>query len=167
VGASRGTIIIWKSSKFLGNLIFQNDFAMSIEFKSLFSDAKWIPTNIYALCTPEGKEEFLSWFHNISMSDEEEWLVVGNFNLLQHLSDRNRPGGNIQEMLKFNEASSNLRLEELQLIGNKFIWTNKQINPLLEKLDWFFASVSWINSFPGSMVKRCLEIYQIIAHASY
>jgi hypothetical protein len=56
-------------------------------------------------------------------------------------------------MLKFNAAISNLRLEELQLIGNKFTWTNKQDMPLLERLDWFFAYVSWISSYPSSLVR--------------
>jgi hypothetical protein len=31
--------------------IFQNEFAMIIEFMSTLSDAKWIFTNIYAPCT--------------------------------------------------------------------------------------------------------------------
>jgi exonuclease III len=34
VGASRGSIIIWKSSRFSGQVIAQNDYAMSVEFSS-------------------------------------------------------------------------------------------------------------------------------------
>jgi hypothetical protein len=55
-------------------------------------------------------------------------------------------------MLNFNDAISYLRLEELRLIGNKFIWTNKQESPLLERLDWFFASASWMTNYLGSSV---------------
>jgi hypothetical protein len=55
-----------------------------------------------------------------------DWLIIGDFNLIRRASDRNKPGGNIQDMLKFNAAISNLRLEELQLVDNKFTWTNKQ-----------------------------------------
>jgi hypothetical protein len=32
------------------------------------------------------------------------------------------------------------------------VTTNKQESPLLERLDWFFASVSWITNYPGSYV---------------
>jgi hypothetical protein len=64
-----------------------------------------------------------------------------------------KPGGNIQDMLKFNTAINNLRLEELQLVGNKFTWTNKQDNPLLERLDWFFAFASLVTNYPSSLVK--------------
>lgn len=59
VGASGGTIIIWKSSCFSGHLIFQNSFATSVEFVSLHNNASWILTNIYAPCTPSGKRVLL------------------------------------------------------------------------------------------------------------
>jgi len=55
-------------------------------------------------------------------------------------------------MLLFNEAISALGLVELPLYGKKFTWSNKQQPPLLERLDWFFSSLSWTNSFPGTSV---------------
>jgi hypothetical protein len=76
------------------------------------------------------------------MPIDTDWLIVGDFNLIRS-SDRNRPRrGGIHDMLAFNDAISNLRLEELKLYGNKFTWSNCQQPPLLERLDWFFASVS-------------------------
>jgi hypothetical protein len=60
VGNSRGSIIIWKSSKLTGNVIFQNDFAQLVEFISNLSACSWIITNIYAPCTPHGKIDFLN-----------------------------------------------------------------------------------------------------------
>jgi hypothetical protein len=41
-------------------------------------------------------------------------------------------------------------LDENKLLGNKFTWSNMQSSPLLEWLDWFFASVAWMANFPGS-----------------
>jgi hypothetical protein len=67
-----------------------------------------------------------------------DWLLVGDFNLIRRPSDRNKPKGNVQEMFRFNEVISNLRLQELLLQGHKFTWTNKQESPLLERLEWFF-----------------------------
>jgi len=43
--------------------------------------------------------EFVNWFGNIQMSDEVDWLIVGDFNLLRKPEDRNRLGGNIAEMM--------------------------------------------------------------------
>jgi exonuclease III len=151
-GSSGGTIIIWKSSRFLGQVVFQNQYAMSVEFTSVFSGATWILTNIYAPCTTEGRQEFLSWLHDVDMPEDTDWFLVGDFNLIRRSSDRNKSGGNIQDMLRFNAVISNLRLEELKLNGNKFTWTNKQQSPLLKRLDWFFTSTSWMTNYPGSAV---------------
>jgi hypothetical protein len=134
-GASGGTIIIWKSSKFSGHTIFQNNFLLSVELTSTLSEIPWVLTNVYAPCTPEGKLEFLDWFHNIDMPIDTDWLITGDFNLIRRNSDGNKPGGNIQDMLAFNDAISNLRLEELKLYGNKYTWSNCQQSPLLERLD--------------------------------
>lgn len=51
----------------------------------------------------------------------------------------------------FNEAISNLGLIELPLHCRKFSWSNMQRSPLLEKLDWFFTSASWMTSFPDTV----------------
>jgi hypothetical protein len=84
----------------------------------------------------------------IVMPDDISWLVLGDFNLIRSREDRNNPGGNVQDMLAFNEAISSLRLVELLLRGCKYTWTNKQQNPLLERLDRFFSSNAWTTLFP-------------------
>ena len=152
VGSSGGVIIIWKSSLFHGNLIFQNSYAISVEFFSKHNDAHWILTNIYAPCTYTGKREFLYWFSNIQMPDSINWLVVGDFNLCRSPDDRNRLGGDLSEMLLFNEAISSVGLVELPLKGRRFTWSNKQQSPLLERLDWFLTSPCWTLSYPKTVV---------------
>jgi hypothetical protein len=151
-GASSGTIVIWRSSKFMGCTIFQNNYAMSIELASTLNGMPCILTNVYATRTPDGKMEFLNWFNNIDMSINTDWLLVSDFNLIRRQSDRNKPGGNVNGMLGFNEAISNLRLEELKLYSNRFTLSNNQQSPLLKRLDWFFTSVSWVATYPGSKV---------------
>jgi hypothetical protein len=75
----------------------------------------WVLSNIYAPCTPEGKVDFQNWLHDVEMSVDMDWLLVGDFNLIRKPSDRNRPGRNVQDMLRFNEVISHLGLEELPL----------------------------------------------------
>jgi hypothetical protein len=55
-------------------------------------------------------------------------------------------------MLLFNNAISMLGLVELPLKGKRFTWSNKQLSPLLERLDWFFTSASWTLSYPHCFV---------------
>jgi hypothetical protein len=92
--------------------VFQNRFTLSIEFTSLISGSSWILTNIYAPCSMDGRADFLQWLNEVDMPDDMDWLLVGDFNLIRRMRDRNKPGGDVQNMLDFNAVISNLRLEE-------------------------------------------------------
>lgn len=153
VGASGGSIILWKGAKFSGNLVFQNGYAQTVEMTCKLSRENWLLTNIYGPCTPEGKVDFLHWLKHVEIPDEAKWLIVGDFNLLRSPEDRNKPGGNLAEMLAFNNSISALRLIEIPLKGCRYTWTNKQPSPLLERLDWFFTSGSWTTEFPNTMAQ--------------
>jgi hypothetical protein len=72
------------------------------------------------------------------MPQDTDWLIMGDFNFIRSPADRNKPGGDLNDMLLFNEEISNLGIVELPLKGRKFTWSNMQKDPLLEKLDWFF-----------------------------
>lgn len=143
----------WKGTLFSGLEVFQNDYAISVEMTSNLNNNCWILTTIYAPCTPIGKRTFLNWFKDIQMSDHIDWIIVGDFNLIRRPEDRNKPGGDVTEMYLFNEAINYLGLIELPLLGRHFTWTNKQLSPLLKRLDWFFTSVSWTGKYPGTLVK--------------
>ena len=54
------------------------------------------------------------------MPPEILWMIVGDFNLIRSPEDRNRPGGDVNEMLLFNEAISALGLTDLILKGRRF-----------------------------------------------
>lgn len=54
------------------------------------------------------------------------------------------------EMLLFNDAISALGLSEISLQGRKFTWSNTQVAPLLQKLDWAFTSNSWVLAYPST-----------------
>jgi hypothetical protein len=86
------------------------------------------------------------------MPDDTDWIVLGDFNFIRGPEDRNKPRGDINDMLLFNHAINRLGLIELPLKGIKFTWSNMQQDPLLEKLDWVFTSASWTISYPSSFV---------------
>jgi exonuclease III len=120
VGSSGGIIVIWNGSLFSVEIAFQNEFSLSINFKSLLSNESWILTNIYGPCQAERKALFLDWFTNIDMLDNLDRIVLGDFNFTRKPSDRNKPGGDINDMLLFNDAISSLGLVELPLKGRQF-----------------------------------------------
>jgi hypothetical protein len=65
------------------------------------------------------------------MPSDKLWLLVGDFNLIHRPEDMNRIGGDINLMLQFNEAISNLDLIEIPLHGLTYTWSNRQREPLL------------------------------------
>lgn len=67
VGASGGILVVWKSNAFMGQLVFSNDYAISVEFTSKINNDSWVLTTVYAPCTPNDKKEFLEWFREIQM----------------------------------------------------------------------------------------------------
>jgi hypothetical protein len=136
-----------------GEKVSFNDFSISFEFSYAHNNVSWLLTCVYGPCTPEGKLLFLEWMKGIQMPDEVDWMLMGDFNLLRKSEDRNRDGGNLNEMLLFDEAISSLGLNEIVLQGRKFTWTNMQTPPLLAKLDWVFTSSSWNVSFPSTFAR--------------
>ena len=72
---------------------------------------------------------------------------------MRSLDNRNQEGGNIEDIIKFNEIISSLALLELPIKGRKYTWSNMQQSPLLQQLDWFFSSPEWISVFPNIVVK--------------
>lgn len=148
-----GILVAWKSSIFKGERIFMNEFAISIEFTSLHDDTRWILTTIYGPCTADRKRVFMDWLKNVHMPEEMDWIILGDFNLMRTPENRNKEGGNQQEMFMFNDTLSFLGLNEIELLGRKFTWSNLQPFPLLEKLDWVFTNSSWTITYPNTTVR--------------
>jgi hypothetical protein len=91
---------------------------------SLLDNESWVLTNVYGPCSVEGKRQFTDWLKQIQMPDEIDWLIVGDFNLMRRLEDKNKAGGDLTEMFMFNDALSALGLNEIVLQGGKYTWSN-------------------------------------------
>lgn len=66
------------------------------------------------------ENSFIQWQKHIEMPYDIEWLLLGDFNLLQKPADRNRPRYDILETLPFKYAISSMGLVELSLHGKDF-----------------------------------------------
>ena len=61
--------------------------------------------------------------------------MLGDFNFIRSDENRNKPGGDVNEIFLFNDIIGHLGLIELPLKGRSFTWSNMQEQPLLEQLD--------------------------------
>jgi hypothetical protein len=138
----------WKS--ILGDSHRYSSFCLDCKAKapSIWSR---VVSNIYGPCVPGPKAEFTNWLYNYDSSNYDLWMLVGDFNLMRSLDNRNRPGGNVQDMLLFNDIIHHLDVAEVPVKGRAFTWSNMQDNCLLEKLDWVFTSSEWTLAFPNTM----------------
>jgi hypothetical protein len=78
------------------------------------------------------REDFINRLNGLNIDDNCNWMFVGDFNFYRSLEDRNWEGGNMQNIIVFNEMISNLGLQEIPLKGRSFTWSNMQEKPLLE-----------------------------------
>lgn len=69
------------------------------------------------------KQGFITWLMNFDTSEFDDWIIGGDFNLVRHPDNRNKPGGDYSEMYMFNEAISDLDVE-IPSSGRDFTWSN-------------------------------------------
>jgi len=151
-GASGGILMGWNSSIFTGEVIHNNKFAVTVRFSSVHNGEIWLLTTVYGPCQGQARDDFVDWLNNLQIDEMENWMVVGDFNFYRSLSDRNRDGGNMQDIMVFNEVISNLGLLEIPLKGRNYTWSNMQSVPLLEQIDWVFTSSNWISTYPNTLM---------------
>jgi hypothetical protein len=137
----------------VGQVIDKQTFGITVSFTSAENMDTWRLTNVYGPCTEQARSQFINWFKNHHMSDNDNWLFLGDFNFYRSLQNRNKPGGNLADTLIFNEAIGHLGLMELQIKGRAFTWSNMQNDPLLEQLDWFLPRPIGLLSTP--VLKFC------------
>lgn len=75
---------------------------------------------------------------------------MGDFNFIWSVKNRNLPGGDVNDIMLFNEIISNVGLTEIPLTGMAYTWSNMQDQPLLQQLDWVFTSTAWNLAFPNT-----------------
>jgi exonuclease III len=109
-GASRGLFIAWNGSVLVGNVIYSSKFAITIHFTAQHNAETWKLMNVYGPCQGRDRHDFVDWLNSIQITDDENWLFMGDFNFYRSFENRNRDGGNMQDIMVFNSIISNLGL---------------------------------------------------------
>ena len=69
--------------------------------------------------------------------------------MIYRAADKNRGRLNCRLMNSFCSFINDTELQELQLRGRRFTWSNERDSPTLERLDHVFASEHWLLAFPN------------------
>nr|CAD1828059.1 unnamed protein product [Ananas comosus var. bracteatus] len=81
------------------------------------------------------------------------WAVLGDFNTLLSLSDKNGQPSNPAEILLFRDTINDIGLADLPLRNRAYTWSNGRRNPTLERLDRALVSLDWLRIFPSFSLK--------------
>lgn len=113
VGASGGLLIYWEDGVFAGEVADYNSYAITMKFRSKQSGAVFHLSNIYGPSSSVEKVAFISWLYNFDVNILEDRILLGDFNLIRSSSDRNKPGGDVGNMLLFNDLIQHLDLVDV------------------------------------------------------
>jgi exonuclease III len=132
IGALGGLIILWNSSIFMGQVVEINRSAIIVNFTSMHNNAIWTLVSVYGPCQGVERDNFVACLYDLQIPQGANWLILGDFNFIRSHENRNRPGGNVNDMFLFNAIICHLELLELPLKGRTYTWSNMQAEPLLE-----------------------------------
>lgn len=118
-GASGGILVAWNSFVFRG-VVDKQQFGITLSFCSMHNGEAWKLSTVYGPCLEPECTNFINWFQNHEIEDDDNWIFLGDINFYRSLSNKNRPGGNLNDTLIFNDTIGHLGLVELPLKGRAF-----------------------------------------------
>ncbi|PNT75684.1 hypothetical protein BRADI_1g36682v3 [Brachypodium distachyon] len=114
-------------------------------------------TSVYGPCDDELKPDFFDEIRGLRPFDDTKWLILGDFNVILSVADKNNSSINRRLMRAFREVVNSSELIDIPLLDRRFTWSNEQSPPTLVRLDRALANISRTDSFPN---------YQLIPLAS-
>ena len=124
-------------------------YAIKAVIRDRVSNFRWCVITVYGPANHQFSKEFLNELSYICRNEILPVILGGDFNLIREVSEKNSLLYDHKLMDSFNEFIRKFNLREIPLGGLKFTWSNKQINPVLVKLDRFLVSTEWEEKFPS------------------
>jgi endonuclease/exonuclease/phosphatase family metal-dependent hydrolase len=97
--------------------------------------------------------EFLAELMQFRDASPGPWLLGGDFNMIYRAQDKSNDRLDRRSMRRFRSFIDQAQLEEINMVGRCFSWSNCRDRPTLELLDWVFVSVDWLLEFPSHALK--------------
>ena len=93
-----------------------------VDFTSVHNGHSWTLVTVYGPCQGIERDNFVAWLYSLQNSAMSNWLLLGDFNFIRSPENRNRPGGDVNDMFLFNDIIGHLGLVELPLKGRSYTW---------------------------------------------
>lgn len=80
-------------------------------------------------------------------------VIVGDFNLIMRMEDKNNSNVNRGLMTAFRRFLSEVQLKDMYLHGRRYTWSNEQQNATMVKLDRVLYNEQWNTAFPNCLLQ--------------
>ena len=81
------------------------------------------------------------------------WLLIGDFNMILHASEKNNNNLDRANMNRFREFVSGLELKDVYMHGRLFTWSNERRTPTMSRLDRALVSIDWELTYPDALLQ--------------
>ncbi|WVZ62402.1 hypothetical protein U9M48_012158 [Paspalum notatum var. saurae] len=127
-------------------------FSITVRVSVNAAESWWL-TAVYGPQEELEKELFLEELAAARDVCSGAWVVVGDFNLILDLADKNNDRINRRQMRLFRHHVGELELQDLLLHGRVFTWSNEREQPTLVRLDRVLVSMEWEELHPNSLLQ--------------
>jgi hypothetical protein len=121
---------------------------LDVQIRNRVSNFRFWVVNVYGPAQHENAGDFIQELSEFCDKGNLPILLGGDFNLIRNDKERNIGHGDRKLMEMFNDFIGQFRLRELFISGAKFTWSNKQLHPILVKLDRILVTDNWEDKFP-------------------
>ncbi|XP_073361214.1 uncharacterized protein [Aegilops tauschii subsp. strangulata] len=142
-GHSGGILLGVKDATFEVGSMDRGEFFVSMEVFERALNFKWEIIAVYGPADHRRSEAFLAELRRKVTSAQLPVVVGGDFNLIRTEEDKSNNLVNFPRMQMFNDYIANMGLRELDRVGARFTWTNRQVDPTRSVLDRVFAYPEW------------------------
>jgi hypothetical protein len=104
---------------------------------------KWEIIIVYGPADHRRSATFLEELSRKVSASQLPVVIGGDFNLIRSADDKNNDRVSYPRMQVFNDCIADLGLRELDRVGARFTWTNRQADPTTSVLDRVFISPEW------------------------
>ncbi|XP_020154759.1 uncharacterized protein [Aegilops tauschii subsp. strangulata] len=129
LGHSGGILLGVKDATFEVGSMDRAQFFVSMELFEHALNFKWDVTIVYGPAHHSRSASFLEELHRKVSAASLPVVVGGDFNLLHFAEDKSNSHVNFACMQMFNDCIADLGLRELDRVGARFTWTNRQAAP--------------------------------------
>jgi endonuclease/exonuclease/phosphatase family metal-dependent hydrolase len=136
----------------------KGNFFLSATVLQQSSNVKWCFILVYGPADHSRTEEFLGELVGEVGACSLPIVMCGDFNLIRCAGDKSNNNINWPWVRRFNDAIAAMSLRELNRVGARFTWTNRQLCPIRSVLDRVFVSPSWELVFPLCSVTAITRI---------